>query len=264
MYPFINVFGRTIGMYGVCIVIGVLLANLFAYLVLKKRYSLEYDDVLTVECYGLLGGILGSKLLYLWVSRDQIDWSRMTEWEYLSGMLGGGFVFYGGLILALLFVIVACKAHKVKMGDYFYYVVFAIPFAHAFGRLGCFMAGCCYGRPYDGPFSVVFPSNSFAPSGISLFPIQLVESLCLLLLAGIVFIFCINKTICKWSVSIYLGGYSVIRFILEMYRYDEEERGIYNGLSTSQWISILMFLFSVGFAVYVLISNKKKLKNETE
>ena len=58
-----------------------------------------------------------------------------------------------------------------------------IPIMHAFGRVGCFFAGCCYGRPYKGFGAVTFPEGSQGPSGVSLFPVQLVEAILVLIIA---------------------------------------------------------------------------------
>ena len=166
-----------------------------------------------------------------------------------------GFVFYGGLIFGLIFVFLAGKIHKIPAGIYVRKFIFLIPFMHSFGRVGCFMAGCCYGIPYDGIGAVVFPEGSYAIPGIKLFPVQLVESACLMIIAFAILYLQMKK---QWyyTVETYLILYAILRFCLENLRYDAE-RGYYAGLSTSQWISI-------GFLVAAMVSVvwQKKRKNQ--
>ena len=239
--------------YGTMIITGVLIANIIVILLIIKRDKKEIWDFVVLEGFGLLGGIIGSKLLYLIVSFNDIPWSRIGEPEILLALIGGGFVFYGGLILAIVFVFIGAKVNKIDAMDYLNNYAFAIPLAHGFGRIGCFLAGCCYGIPYDGIFAVVYPEDSLiAPAGISLFPVQLVESACLFVIAIILFIFYwLRKT--NYVLPVYFILYGVVRFILEFYRYDEY-RGKYLSLYTSQWISIVMAAVGV---TWIIIYKRK-------
>ena len=139
-----------------------------------KHEKLDFNDWMILEAYCILGGFLGAKLLYLLVSYKSIDWSRITDFQYFNALMLSGFVFYGGLIFGLIFVFLAGKIHKIPAGIYVRKFIFLIPFMHSFGRVGCFMAGCCYGIPYDGIGAVVFPEGSYAIPGIKLFPVQFV------------------------------------------------------------------------------------------
>lgn len=254
MKVYYEIFGLKIPSYGTMIVLGALIANVICFLMVIKKDKKDPLDLIILEAYGLLGGFIGSKLLYIIVSFDDIEWNRITELEYFSRLISGGYVFYGGLIGALFFVILFGKIHKLDWWFFLRKYTFGIPLAHAFGRLGCFMAGCCYGIPYEGVFSVVFPSESFAPSGIGLFPVQLIESACLLILALILLIYSLKGGY-KYSIPIYLISYGVIRFILEYLRYDAY-RGEYFGLYTSQWISIFMVLIGVVIIIYTNYNKK--------
>ncbi len=186
MHLYFDLGGRFIPGYGLMIISGIILANLIAFKILKKA-SLNINHFIILEAYSLLGDGLGAKALYLVTSFHQINWSKLRDIHYLNTLLQGGFVFFGGLIGALIFLIVAGHLHNIDYKKYLQKIVFLIPFAHAFGRIGCFMAGCYYGIPYNGFGHVVFPSNSFAPSGIPLFPVQLLEALCLFILTIIPF-----------------------------------------------------------------------------
>ena len=252
MHLYFHLFGLSIPAYGSLIALGLVLANLMAWVLLKKR-ELDPDDFLILEGYALLGGLLGAKLLYFFVSRNEIDWSRIFEFSYLSELMKSGFVFYGGLIGSLFTVFLAGKIHKIKVENYVSQVIVFIPFIHGFGRLGCFMAGCCYGIPWDGPFAVTFPEGSMAPSGISLFPVQLVEAIFLFVIFGIELSLLLKKNF-KYTVELYILLYAILRFIMEFFRYDSI-RGFAAGISTSQWICIGCFALSV---VWLLRCIRKK------
>ncbi len=251
MCVYTDILGFSIPSYGLMIVTGVIIANIIS-LFLHRKNSMDSYDLIIVEAYCLLGGFIGAKSLYLFISRDSIDWNMIGDPEYFSMLMNSGFVFYGGLIGGLLFALIPYKLHKIDVMYFLRRYAFMAPLAHGFGRIGCFCAGCCYGVPYDGPLAVVFPEDSFAIHGVKLFPVQIVEATGLLLIAIIV-LFITIKLKSGYSIEIYLLLYAVLRFILENYRYDKE-RGIYLGLSTSQWIGIVM----VSVAVISLFLRRKK------
>ena len=161
------------------------------------------------------------------------------------------------MIGAILFVFLAGKLHKLDAVGYLRSAVFMIPIMHGFGRIGCFMAGCCYGRPYEGFCAVVFPEESYAVSGVPLFPVQLLEA-GLLLLLGISLMYLRLKKKWHYTLETYILVYGVIRFVLEYLRYDED-RGIFAGLSTSQWISVALVLVTVGCLICTHYRKTKKV-----
>ena len=255
MKVFIEIGNFRLPTYGLMIVLGVALANLIA-MTLIKKYKLDQNDLVLLEAYTFLGAIIGAKLLYLIVSFDEIDFSRIFDLNYLKILIQGGFVFYGGLIGGIFTVFLAGKIHKIDTLLYMKKVICFIPIIHAFGRIGCFLAGCCYGKPYDGIFSVVFPENSFAPAGIPLFPIQLFEAICLLLI-GFTILFLQLKFNFTKTVELYLILYGILRFALEYLRYDKA-RGHFLFFSTSQWISILLILFILIKELVIKYNKTKK------
>lgn len=146
--------------------------------------------------------------------------------------LGGGFVFYGGLISALIFALIF--ALKTKQPAYkFNIFVPALAIGHGIGRLGCFLAGCCYGKAYQGFGSVHL-------HGLDRWPTQLIEAFFLLLFG----VLAMRK---KWQghkdlTLYYLGYYAILRFGIEFLRGDRV-RGIwFANLSTSQLVSLGLFL----------------------
>ncbi len=250
MQLYLNIFGLQIPSYGFFIALGGLIANLVALLTLKK-WRLLWEDLVIIEGYVALGMMIGAKLLYIIVSFNQFDLRQIGNLQYLGAIMSSGFVFYGGLIGVFFALWLVHQIHKIDVLNYLKHFVFMIPLCHAFGRIGCFMAGCCYGVPYSGFLSVRFPHGSFAPAGLDLFPVQAVEASALLLLAAVLFTldFFFSK---KYTVYLYLIVYSILRFILEFFRYDAI-RGHWGSLSTSQWLSIMI----CAAALLLMIVSKK-------
>ena len=234
MYPFVHFPGRDIPTYGLCMAIGFILSLLWA-LWRAKRAGKSCDPLLVLVGMALLGAILGAKLFYLLFSMSWEElWGSLTAGDF-SVLLNSGQVFYGGLIGGVSFAFLGQKLARTKISEYINVAVPCIPLGHAIGRIGCLMAGCCHGAPYDGPLAV---EQYFAGQpGMTFFPIQLVEACCLLII-------CVVLTILSRRVKgnytllrAYLAMYAVVRFSLEYGRGDSI-RGIFSGVSTSQWISI--------------------------
>lgn len=258
MLRFIHIFGHDIAGYGLMITLGVIVSNILALIMLKKK-KLPIWDFVIMEGYAGLGMIFGAKLLFLFVSRNSIDWSRFFEPEVFSAYMTSGFVFYGGLIGALLCVLLVKKIHKIDVVALLRSCIFFLPLAHGFGRIGCFLGGCCYGIPYDGWLAVTFPADVGIPEPLTRFPVQLVESALLICLALVLFILAYRGKD-RWTISIYLISYAVIRFGLEYLRADAA-RGKFLFLSTSQWISILIVL---AVPVYLIIRNNRAKRLMTD
>lgn len=244
--------------YGLMIIVGVFVAAVFGF-IQCRIHKLDFDNFILIAAMGAGGGMIGAKLLFLIVSWDSIDFSRIFELEYLKMLMAGGFVFYGGLIGGLLMIAVAHFCLKVDCRPYMDKCIMVLPIAHGFGRIGCNIVGCCYGMPYDGPFAKVYADSVVAPVNVGLFPVQLTEAVLEFIIAAVLVIYInTNKNAKKYSLSIYLLMYSVVRFVLEYLRYDSQ-RGIYGMFSISQWISIAMFLAALVYLVWNVHFKKKAL-----
>ncbi len=145
----------TIYSYGLMIAVGILVCIAMGMYRAKKR-GMSDDAVLTIAIIGVLSGFIGAKLLYVIVEFDQFIEDPM------SVMGGEGFVVYGGIIVGVLSAILYCRQKKLVFLDYFDLLVPSIAVAQGFGRIGCFLAGCCYGRETDSFLGVVFPEHSMA------------------------------------------------------------------------------------------------------
>ncbi len=244
MIDSIEILGREVPLYGICFFAGIAIAALAALIIVKKLNLFPLFDLTCSAVYIMIGAILGSKLLFIAVSIKDIIELQIP----LINVIKGGFVFYGGLIGGLLGMFIYSKQFKMNFNTFLELYATVVPLGHAFGRVGCFFGGCCYGRPYDGAFSVVYTETvGLTPLNIPLLPIQLIEAACLLLLF-FVMLFVYLKFRTKIStVAVYAMSYSIIRFVLEFFRGDAE-RGVFLGISTSQIISIGLFLFGVFWA----------------
>lgn len=222
--------------YGLMIGIGILVAyGVTERKAVKLGYTHKNLDWLVLSF--LCGGFLGSKILYLITRLPAIlkDPTILTH-------LGDGWVVYGGLIGGLIAGWLYCKYHGMNFLEWLDLIVPQLALAQGFGRIGCFLAGCCYGIETS-QFGVIFPEGSLAPAGVSLFPSQLVMSVFDFLLAFFLQWFSSRKTFQGEVGCLYLFAYSFGRFVIEFFRGDTI-RGVINGLSTSQYISIAMAIFA--------------------
>lgn len=241
MLPYIDVFGRQVSMYALCIMIGLVLGILAAFF-RAKIYNCPREDVLYASFYGILGLIAGGKLLFLmtnlpWILKHAKE--ILENREILSALLTGGFVFYGGVLGAAAGVCLYAKQYRLRTGMLLEILVPSVPLIHALGRVGCFCAGCCYGLPMDPPWGIYFVNSLSAPRDISFFPVQLLEAGCNLVIFLCLKVRYKSKKTKGEASCFYLLSYGILRFVLEFLRADPE-RGFFLGLSTSQWISIAL------------------------
>ncbi len=241
----------TITGYGLMIAIGLLCAIFLADYRAKKK-GLDDDAVWTIAILVASIGFLGAKLLFVIVEFDMFL-------EDPIAILGSqGFVVYGGIIAGALTGYIYTKVKKIDFLTYLDLVMPSVSVAQGFGRIGCFLAGCCYGRETTTALGVVFPEGSLAPAGISLLPTQLFSSIGNFVIAGVL-IWYSTKTKVKGNVgAMYMVLYGIGRFAVEILRNDS--RGSVGQLSTSQFISI--FIVLGGIILFAI--NNKRAKNNIE
>ncbi len=264
MHPTFEIFNRTIGSYAVFALVG--FAACAAVIALScKKLKITFEDVIILMLIVACGLVVGGHLLYGIVNAPQaISAFESTKNTSVKQMLKilisqfGGLVFYGGFLGGLAALWIYNKntnaVYKDKIFDIY---AFSIPLFHTFGRIGCFFAGCCYGIKSE--FGFVVNHNSLVPDvcGVKRFPVALLESLCNLILFIIIFtLFRKNKFSGK-LILVYLITYPVIRFWVEFLRGDTA-RGIFFGLSTSQWISIVLLMCA---AIKLVLIKIKRLEN---
>ncbi|MCR5309629.1 MAG: prolipoprotein diacylglyceryl transferase [Bacilli bacterium] len=151
--------------------------------------------------------------------------------------------FYGGLIVGvivfiLLYIFYLKKHDNILFEDVVKVAPICITSAHAFGRIGCFLAGCCYGKHTDSWIGIEFPVIG------KRIPTQLIEAIFLFVLTGILF-FLIFKAQFKYTLHVYMAAYSIFRFIIEFFRGDDGRGGTLLGLYPSQVICVLIWIIFV-------------------
>lgn len=245
MYPIINVFGKEIGTYTIAALFGIFAAALYACR-RSRAFGLDDNNIIFTALFGAIGALVGSHLLYgitnlraatlMLTHLDMIDSFKALA-ECLFYIFGGS-VYYGGLIGGAFAGWLYMRGRKITISEYSDIFAAAIPLFHAFGRVGCFLGGCCYG--IESSIGFVY-SVSLVPeaNGVMRFPVQLLESGVELALFGIVAVLHKRKILKGKLFSLYLALYAFVRFFLEFIRGDDI-RGFVFGLSTSQIISILV------------------------
>lgn len=233
----------TIHMYGLMIGIGFASAYLISCRRAGKKHLSE-DILWGILLCALAGALIGTRLLYYIVSIPQIIHNPSIIWNFKNG-----YVVYGGIIFGVLFGYLYCRKKKVSFLQYFDLVMPSVSVAQGFGRIGCFFAGCCYGRQTDSWFHITYTHSDFAPNHISLIPTQLLSSAGNFLIAGILFWYSAKSAKDGMVGALYMILYSIGRFIIEIFRNDF--RGELGSLSTSQLISILVLLSGI-FLIWIL------------
>lgn len=226
----------TVHGYGLMIGIGVLCC-IFMGMKRAKKNGLSEDAVIDIAIWGLLAGFLGAKLLYVIV-----EWKRFLA-DPLSVLGSEGFVVYGGIIAGVLAAIIYCKRKKLVFLEYFDLCSASIALAQGFGRIGCFLAGCCYGRETTSSLGVVFPEGSLAPAGVKVLPTQLFSSAGDF---GIMFVLLWHYHHRKKvgdTGFLYMLLYGIGRFDIEFLRNDN--RGEVGIFSTSQFISLFIIAAAI-------------------
>ena len=227
--------------YGFMMATGIIFAGAMA-LRRVKQFGLSPEDVLITMSCALGLGFLGGSIVYSGVTYSWKEILQLLQAGNMTALLGGGLVFYGSLVGGFGGTWLGCWIAKASLSDVILCILPSIPLAHTFGRIGCFLAGCCYGVSTDLCIGVkFFAPIAGTPVGIALIPVQLIEAVLNLSL----FAFLLWHTTCQhdaWSsLFLYTGFYSAFRFLLEFWRGDSI-RGIWGGISTSQWISLALIL----------------------
>ena len=253
MLPYFLVFGLKIPLFGLMMMLGIL-AGIALTFYTRRFIPFTEDQVLTALIWTILGGFIGSKLTYWCVEFRRI----LEDPSFLLHSLREGFVLYGSLIGGIIGCIIYTRKNRLSTIAMFDLIAPSFAIGQAFGRIGCFCAGCCYGRPTDSFLGVVFPEGSLAPAGIPILPTQLFESIFMFLFTAFLIWLVRKKKVFGTVMAAYCLGYGTWRFIIEFFR--DDPRGTVGPLSTSQFIGIFVVLFGL---VLVVLIKKGILKENT-
>lgn len=259
MFLSFDLFGREMSMYTIAAVVGMLVAGFYFTKCIKKR-GLDDIDATVFLLWVALGIFFGGHMLYALTNLDKFGYflkiKNFEGFKIVASVIFGGSVFYGGLLGGIAAGLITVKLKKLDLVAYADTAASAAPLFHFFGRIGCFLSGCCYG--IESRFGFMAENNPYVPelNGVTRFPVQLLEAGFNLLLF-VVFFLLLKKEKCRGRLFVlYLLSYSVIRFCLEFLRGDAV-RGFIFGISTSQFISIIIFVFSCSYLAGEKMHRKK-------
>lgn len=245
MIPSFSFLGKTFAIYPVLALIGIFVSGIYACRTAKKR-GYDDNDMIVFLLISGIGVLLGMHLLYGVTNLPLLQKLLHTpgvisSWkDFLDVVVSifGGSVFYGGLLGGIAAGYLYGKNRKLDLSAWSDMIAPVVPLFHVFGRIGCFLGGCCYGA--ESPVGFVYRYSPIPEAnGVVRFPIQLVEAFWNLLLF-LVLSHLLRKN--RFSGRLFCGyllAYAPARFLLEFWRGDTL-RGSWLGLSTSQWVSLLV------------------------
>jgi phosphatidylglycerol:prolipoprotein diacylglycerol transferase len=241
-----DLFGRNVGplvmpTYGILLVLG-MLAGLWIVTRQARKAGLVPETITDMAVYAIIAGLIGAKVLLLIV-----EWPFYSHnpRELLSLFQSGG-VFYGGLLGAIPVAFWYARRHQLDGWRTADVLAPGVVVGQAVGRIGCFMAGCCYGKPTNVAWAVTFTDlyanrNVGTPLDTPLHPTQIYESAACFLILGILLWMAPRKKFHGQVVLAYVFLYAVARYVIEFYRGDAIRGFVLGGrLSTSQGIAVLL------------------------
>ncbi len=268
--PLFTIGSLEVYLYGICMALGIISCfGFLMYTMWKKNFNDEATDkILLIGVFGTGFGILSAALfqgLYNYIDNPSggFNLSGMT---FIGGLIGGVVSFLG---VYWLYIYVIAPRTKIKLlqnnmnatlTDALPSIPVGIAIAHAFGRLGCFFGGCCYGMEAEwGLYCAGSYSNGIYSQGPKVVPLQLFEMSFLIVLAVVMAVLYF-KVKFNYNFGLYAVAYGVWRFCIEFARGDERGQFIGTALSPSQFWSIIMIIVGAGYfflQYYVLAKHMK-------
>ena len=232
--------------------LGIVIGYTCFFIIMVTRKNYDFKKATVAFALGLIGLAIGAKLLG--IISNIVALLNSGDSIMINDFLSGGLVFYGGLYGFLLFYVALLKFQKATILENLNIVTVCIPLFHSIARIGCFFAGCCYGKESASPLTILYHTSSLEAA--QRIPIQLIESGVNLMLFIILLSIFFKKKKEKSLLGIYLGSYAVVRFTIEFFRGDEA-RGFVGVLSISQIIAIITI---IGLGIHAI---KRRIFNES-
>jgi phosphatidylglycerol:prolipoprotein diacylglycerol transferase len=241
--------GFTVYAYGFFIAVGFVASLVLASLKIRNsKIGISFGNLVDLFFYTVLSSIIGSRLLFVIINFNDYRQNPMGIFKIWEG----GLVFYGGLLLAIGVSLWYMRWHRLPIWKVADLISPLIALGLFFGRIGCFSAGCCYGKETSLPWGVVFKHpDSLAPLNIPLHPAQLYDAA-----NGLAIFFFLNwmekrKTFDGQIFWLFLFLYAITRFFIETLRGDPRGFLFGNLLSTSQGIGVPLAIFSLFMLFYM-------------
>ncbi|MBQ9729751.1 MAG: prolipoprotein diacylglyceryl transferase [Clostridia bacterium] len=247
-------------LYDICLLVGVLAALFLAdKLIVKSGFSLGLQRLVLVDAF--VSVVVGYGFAVLFQSfYNFLDTGvfQIRGATFYGGLIGGV-----GAFLAVWFLagkkFCAEGEHIRRFPDMLNVGACCVPFAHAFGRLGCLFAGCCHGRETTAWYGIYMltPKDGWK----TVVPIQLFEAIFLFALSAVlILLFFKDKKLRLPLMAIYCGAYGAWRFVIEFFRGDSRGKTIVSFLSPSQLTAILLVGFAIGYFVWWAVKRQKSKK----
>jgi phosphatidylglycerol:prolipoprotein diacylglycerol transferase len=248
MHPILFKIGPiTIYTYGVMVALGIFFGS-WILLKLSDREGIPREDVVDTAFWSVVSGFLGARLFFFIYNPEYLH-----PWYRVLFIWQGGLVWYGGVLFGALTAIYFIYKRKIPVWKFADIVSIALSVGLGFGRIGCTMAGCCYGKVCHAPFAIVFTDpHSAAPLNVPLWPTQPVSAAANFLIAGILYLIYRKRKFAGEVFGFYLIFYGTFRFLIEFVRATPKE--ILGAFSNNQIISIIM----VSAGILILIYRKKE------
>lgn len=254
MHPILfELFGLKLYAYGLLIGLGIAVGVGYITHRANKELNISPDLMNNLAIYLVVASVIGGKFL--------LFFENPTKYMNKPSLLvsGSGFVFYGSLLCCFGVLYWFIKKHKIAYKPFLDLIAITTCIVHAFGRLGCFMAGCCYGKPLD-HFPAVTYTNplSSAPLHCGLHPTQLYECFAITLVLIVLLLVKQKRAFHGQLFALYLMLYPIVRFVIEYYRGDLERGLLFNEtVSHSQLISL--GIFCAGIYIYLKWYKEKEM-----
>ena len=244
MYPvLLNIGEFKIFSYGVMVALGVLLGTVLIYRHALKR-GLDAEKIVDMIFWIVLFGLIGGRILYVLINLD-IYFKDPLE---IIRINNGGLVFHGSLAGAVIAAVFFMKKSRQPLLETMDIIFVYLPLAHAMGRVGCFLNGCCSGKPTFFFFGMAFPGQA-----LRVHPTQLYSAFFLLLIFVFLFYWEKKKHFAGEILCLYLMLYGTMRFSMEFLRNNPV---FFGRLTMFQCISIALVI--AGGILYGVLKNKKK------